>query len=330
MLARTQSLVAAVVLLQLLPAGARATQAQAVECPEQDPTACGRRYFEAGTAAFEAGDYTAAKSAFHAAMELRPHAVIRFNLALSLLRLGQPSAAIEQLRQVTSDPGADKDLRERAAREEKSAVQILARVTFRLADPSREHVELDGKPLAVPQGGELSLDPGGHHVRVVSGNSVVLDQELELAPGERVELRVGERSRRIDVVVVPPENGAPPPVGRRVPVAPTPTRELSPLWFYVSAGATLAAGGVTAWSALDTRSALNDYERDLRGLTQTQADARVRDGHSRELRTNLLLAGSLVLGAGTAVLGIWFVDFGGSARTAVALGPSQVAVAGRF
>jgi hypothetical protein len=258
--------------------------------------------------------------------------VIRFNWALSLARLGKPSAAVEQLRLVLSDPATDKELLARAERELRSAEQALARLTFKLSDPTREQVELDGKKLGKEASSEVTLDPGVHHVRVISGSSVVLDQELELAPGERFELRVGERSRRIDVVVVPPERPAPaaPPKPRpKVSVAGS-GRTLSPVWFYSAAGVTIALTGVTVWSGLDTNEALADYERDLPKLTRAQAEARVSDGHARELRTNLLLAGSVLAAAGTAGLGIWLVDFGGAAAGQVALAPGRLTLAGRF
>lgn len=319
----------------LLATPALAQDAVAPDCPEQDPTACGRRHFEQGTQSFEKGDFTAAASAFQLALSERPHPVIRFNLALSFARLGRPSAAIEQLALVQSDPLADKDLRARAEREQRSAMQALSRVTFRLSDPTRESVELDGAPVHLADAGELSLDPGTHHVRVVSGSSVVLDQELELAPGERVELRVGERSRRIDVVVVPdpahaqsPAAKAPPPAPKRPP--PPPPTKLSPVWFYAGAGATVVLTGLTVWSGVDTKSALSDYERDLPHLQQPEADARVRDGHARERRTNLLLAGSLVCGVGSAALAIWFVDFGHHQRAAVGFAPGAVNLVGSF
>jgi hypothetical protein len=305
------------------------------DCPEQDATVCGRRHFEAGTQAFEKGDFAAAAAAFQLALSERPHPVIRFNLGLTFAKLGRPSAAIEQLALVQTDPAADKDLRARAEREQRSASQALSRVTFRLADPSRESVELDGKPMQLAPQGELALDPGTHHVRVISGSSVVLDQELDLSPGERVELRVGERSRRIDVVVIPDAPAKP-----SAPVKPgdsgsagkarEPGAKLAPVWFYAGAGVTLALTGVTVWSALDTKSALSDYEKDLPGLTQKQADERVRDGHSRELRTNLLLGGTLLCGAGSAVLGVWFVDFDGHAQASVGFTPNAVTVSGRF
>ncbi len=261
----------------------------------------------------------------------RPHPVIRFNLALSFARLGRPSAAIEELKRVQTDPAAEKELRERAEREQRSAAQALARVTFRLSDPTREQAELDGTPVQLAGENELTLDPGTHHVRVISGSSVVLDQELELSPGERVELRVGERSRRIDVVVVPdPQHPKPvvqPPPA--VAAAPAPAK-LSPTWFYAGAGATVALTALTVWSGVDTHSALTKYERDLPHLSQAQADDRVRSGHARELRTNLLLTGSLLCGAGTAVLGIWFVDFAGRNHTSVGLAPGSVTLGGSF
>jgi hypothetical protein len=324
--------VSGLVLPLLLATPALAQEPASPDCPEQDARACGRRHFEAGTQAFEKGDFTAAASAFQLALSERPHPVIRFNLALSFARLGRPSAALEQLSLVLSDPAADKELRARAEREQRSATQAQSRVTFRLSDPTRESVELDGSAIRLAGQGELSLDPGTHHVRIISGSSVVLDQELELSPGERVELRVGERSRRIDVVVVP-DAAHPKPVEKTssstAPLQP-PRAKLSPVWFYAGAGVTVALTGLTVWSGLDTKSAFKSYERDLPRLNQGQADARVHDGQSLELRTDLLLAGSLLCGAGSAVLGIWFVDFGQKRQASVGVAPYALSLSGSF
>jgi len=316
-------------MLPLLLATRLAAAQAASDCPDPDATACGRHHFEVGNAAFEKGDFAAAAAEFQAAMSERPHPVIRFNLALSLARLGRPSAAIDQLKQVQADPETDKDLRERASKEQTLAEQALSRVTFRLSDPTRQSVELDSVAVKLAADQELPLDPGSHHVRVISGNSVLLDQDLDLSPGERVELRVGERSRRIDVLVVPeathpkgPERPAPKPLPEQ--------RSLAPAWFYAGVGASAVLTGLTVWSGIDTNHAYSSYQRDLPNLDQAQADARVQSGHSRELRTNLLLAGSVLCGAGSAALGIWFVDFSGKRQTSVGLSPSGVALAGRF
>jgi hypothetical protein len=179
----------------------------------------------------------------------------------------------------------------------------------------------------------MGIDPGPHRVRIISGSSVVLDQELELTPGERVELRVGERSRRIDVVVVPdavPKAVAPPPPPPPLPPPPRPRRPVPAAWFYAGLGATAVVTGVTVWSGIDTKNAFSDYERDLPKLSQSEADERVSDGHGRELRTNLLLAGSIACAAGSAVLGIWFVDFGGKAQARALLTPQQLVLSGSF
>jgi tetratricopeptide (TPR) repeat protein len=319
-----------VVLALIIPAAARA-QGEPADCAEQDPTACGRRHFEAGTRAFERGDYAEASVEFQTALAQRPHLVVRFNLALSLLRLGQPSAALAELAQVLNDPATEKDLRERATREQRSAEQALSHITFRLSDPTRERVELDRKLVDLAVGQELALDPGNHHVRVISNSSVVLDQELDLGLGERLELRVGERSRRIDVVVVPTAPAVVPLVVKRPPAeARTEPKALTPAWFYAGVGATAVLTGLTVWSGIDTNKAYSRYEHALPKLTQAAADERVESGHARELRTNLLLAGSLVCGAGTAVLGIWFVDFSGKSSASVGLSPGRVALSGRF
>jgi len=298
-------------------------------CPSGDETACGRQQFEAGTRAFERGEYENALQAFQAALALRPHPVIRYNLALCWARLGKPSAALRELKIVESDAQTDKDLHARSTHERRLAEQALAHVTFTLSDPSRDHLELDGTVVA-KESRELLLDPGAHHVRIWSGASIVLDQDLELAPSERVELRLGERSRRIDVVVVPAPTTVPAPALPRT-VAVEPARHgLSPAWFFAAAGATVVLTGLTVWSGLDTQHALSEYERALPTATQAEADRRVEQGHARELRTNLLLTGTLVAAVGSAALGLWVVDFGHSQPATVALGAGQVCLLGRF
>jgi len=296
-----------------------------------DDTTCGRRQFEAGTRAFERGEFEVARRAFQAALSLRPHPVIRYNLALSWARLGKPSAALAELRLVLAEANIDKDLRARSERELRLAEQAQAHVSFTLSDPEHDRLEFDGAPVAVTSR-ELVVDPGPHRARIISGSAVVLDQDLELAPSERVELRVGQRSRRIDVVVVPDPKEAASGSGTRRETTPqgSTRRGVSPAWFVVATGTTAVLTGLTIWSGLDTQRALSDYNSQLPTLTQAEADRRVREGHSRELRTNLLLSGSLLAAAGTAVLGLWFVDFGAGRTASVALGTGQLSVTARF
>lgn len=276
-----------------------------------------------------------ARREFEQAQALRPHPVIRYNLALCWVRLGKPTAAVTELRQVLSDPGTDSALRARSEGELRLAEQAAAHVRVSLPDPERDQLELDGKllPTVAP---ELELDPGLHHVRITSGGLVVLDQDLELAPSEQIELRVGQRSRRIDVIVVPTSaptpTPSPPASAPRAAPAPheTAARGVPRTWFFVAAGSSALLAGLTIWSGLDTTHAHSEYERRLPSLNQAEADRLVSEGHGRELRTNLLLSGSLLTAAGSAVLGLWLVDWGESVQAGVAMSPSGLGVSGRF
>jgi hypothetical protein len=66
--------------------------------------------------------------------------------------------------------------------------------------------------------------------------------------------------------------------------------------FFTGVGVTAALVAVTAWSGADAISAKNALPR---GPTEAQED----DGRSRARRTDFLLLGAGLAGAGTAVLG---------------------------
>lgn len=72
---------------------------------------------------------------------------------------------------------------------------------------------------------------------------------------------------------------------------------LSPIVFIASAAATVVAGGVLLWSGVDTTAGVADYEANP---TQAALDA----GQSKELRTNILIAATGVLGATTLVFAL--------------------------
>ena len=97
-----------------------------------------------------------------------------------------------------------------------------------------------------------------------------------------------------DGVGQPNERDAPPPAE---------SGGLSPVLFIVSAGLTVAAGGVLVWSGLDTTAGVADYEA---SPTQEALDA----GQGKELRTNILIAGTAVLGATTLVFAL-LTNWGG-------------------
>jgi hypothetical protein len=291
-----------------------------------DVTACGREQFELGARAFERKDYVTAIGHFERAQALRPHPVIGFNLGLSLAAAGRLVDAVAALEAVLADPRVEADLAQRAEQELTRARSGLAEIRFDFKDPENTVLEIDGVPRD-SKSARIALDPGRHRVKVTSAGVPVYDEEVTLGHGERVELRLSPKARAIDIVVIPQHqrSGTPP--------ADTPEqvdRGLSPIWFWGGLATTGVLAGVTIASGLDTLRAHDEYERDLPELSQEEADARVEAGHAKELRTNVLFGATLVSATATAVLGAFFVDFGGADRASVSIGPGGARYRVRF
>lgn len=102
---------------------------------------------------------------------------------------------------------------------------------------------------------------------------------------------------------------------------PTESSGLSPLYFYVAAGATVVSGGLLIWSGVDTNAGVADYEAHP---TQDALNA----GQAKEARTNVLIGTTAVLAAATLTLAL-FTNFGSHDRapsettTTVGVAPMQ-------
>jgi hypothetical protein len=86
---------------------------------------------------------------------------------------------------------------------------------------------------------------------------------------------------------------------------------LPPVVFFVGLGATVVTGGITIWSGLDT---VKNPGADRVKSECAQGDTECplyKDGQSRQLRTNVLIGVTAVLGVGTGVLGAIGIDWGG-------------------
>ena len=295
-----------------------APSARAQDCAE-GAVECGRREFEAGIAAYQAKDFATAAGHFESAQKLRPHPVVLFNWALAESKLGSYVSALAHFDQVLADAETPKSLLPQVESERAVAARNVATLEIDSADRAQTFVDdrpIDGRPAVA------SVDPGNRHVRVVLDGKTVLDRDFQVRAGERLRVAV-DRTREL---VVPTATAKPPP-------QPPPSAGPSPIWFYAGAGLTAVLGGVTVWSALDTKSAFDDYERDLPELSQSQVDARVAAGHDKEARTNLLLGVTAVAAIGTAALGLFVVDFGGSKReprTGLWIGPTGLSASGQF
>jgi hypothetical protein len=91
-------------------------------------------------------------------------------------------------------------------------------------------------------------------------------------------------------------------------------RGWSPVVFWVGAGLTAAAGGVTVWSGLDT---LNNPGTDKVKEVCVDTDCpEYQEGLANQRRTNILIGATAGIGALTIVVGAFLTDWGGKKEAA--------------
>jgi hypothetical protein len=301
--------------------------ALAPQCTDK-PEVCGRQAFQRAVSAYRDGDYQAAIRDFRAALGFKWHPSIALNLGLAEAKAGQYLAAIHEFDAVLASASSDPKVRNEATKERARITAELASIEIDAGEGTKPLARVDGAPVdtATP----VMVDPGAHHVEIEVGGGGVMRRDVTLSPREHLRLSI-DRSR--EIVVVPKredEKPKPAPPPQPPPSPPAARSGVSPVWFFVGAGATVAVGAVATWSAFDTKSAFDRYEADLPGLDQSEANRRVDDGHALETRTNVLWAVTGVLAVGTTALGVFLVDWKPSHETAVVVGPGAAAFRGRF
>jgi hypothetical protein len=81
-----------------------------------------------------------------------------------------------------------------------------------------------------------------------------------------------------------------------------PSTSPSPAWFWLAAGATVVAGGVTVAAAVDTSSRHAAFERTCGANPASTCSSLRSDGISAQTRTNVLLGVTGALAAATLVV----------------------------
>jgi hypothetical protein len=99
---------------------------------------------------------------------------------------------------------------------------------------------------------------------------------------------------------------------------------LPPIVFWVGAGLTAAAGGVTIWSGLDTQNNPGVERVREECMGKDESCPAYKDGLAKQQRTNILIGGTAVVGVATIVVGAFFTDWGGGGSSAKAK-PSALA-----
>jgi hypothetical protein len=180
-------------------------------------------------------------------------------------------------------------------------------------------------------GAELRLDgqlagklPLAAPLRVVVGRPL-LEVALEgYYPVRReITIKAGSLSTEIiELVALPQHPTVASAPGEAVPAAgaqqtasaPPPAAKLKPIVFWTAAGVTAALGGITLWSGLNASAKNDAYEAYARQPSATSDEALrgYDDALSAQTRTNVLLVSTGVVAAATAVVGLFFTDWGGA------------------
>ena len=305
------------------------TPTAATEPSAQQRQAAAEAYDRA-TAAYLARDYVNAARWFETAHRMAPAAPALLQAVRANQRAGNTLRASNlALRLQTQYPRERQALRV-ADPLVNAANRALVRVDVACAGCT---VDLDG---TLQEWTSFYLEPGGDHV--VGAHFETGDAEAQhvngVAGAQQALSFTAPPPPPEPVAVVEPRRGWPPnALGHRDGSddgdradgsgvsggARTDGGGLSPIIFIASAAATVVASGVLIWSGVDTTSGVADYEANP---TQAALDA----GQSKELRTNVLIAATGVLGATTLVFAL-LTNWSGPREAAPAAAAVQAAVA---
>ncbi len=325
-LAALATLIAISIAVASSPAAAQGTP----EPSASDRQAAGEAYDRA-TAAYLAHDYARAAPLFETAYRLAPNAAALIQAIRARDRAGDHARAGSLALRLQARHAGD----HQAERQAETTIRAVAHDFLRVdvtcdADCT---VELDGQ---LEDYTSFFVDPASSHTVRASFDTGAADaQSTSGAAGATQAIRFTRpppppetEHEHVAVVVEPPHER----VIDAPPVAPPPESSsgLSPAVFITGLALTAVAGGVLIWSGVDALDGVPAYRAD-------PTVARLQDGQSRELRTNVMIGVTAALALTTVVLAVltdWDGD-GASDETptvsaAVSPDGGAVAIQGRF
>lgn len=254
------------------------------------------KLFKKGNQLFEDRDYVGALDAFESADKLKPHFIMKCNIAKCYQRLTNMIRAVEFYKRCLSE-GANKK-RETANRVRKELAAVEARITWvRVESKKVGIVFVDGKrkgetPIRVP------LNPGQRSIEVRRSGAKPASTLFTTRGGEdrTIELNPVDFPKRDQVIYRSKTN-------LTQTLQEKEDNGISPAWFWVGTAITtgLAVGGViTGISALGAKS---DYEKNP--TRQGYYDAQ-----DKRTLANILWAATAASALTTTTL-FFFTDFGG-------------------
>lgn len=323
-------------------ASAFATTATARGDTPPSGRAAAAKVFDEAVGRFEHADYDGAAKAFLRADDLAPSTDALHNAIAAARKANDHLLVASAAERAIGRPNERQELVTEAREALALAARNLAQIDI-ACTPLPCKLLVDGAP--VPAGKRYVL-PGAYSAVAVAEDGNRTEERLTLAAGATYSVllhaaRAGAAKEAAAVTTSPiAETDSAPPktspsaaaasaradAARRDSGTAARTKPLSPAVFYVGVGVTAALVGVNIWSGVDAISAKSD-------LPTPPRTADLDEVRSKETRSNVIFASTLVVGAATIAAGFLWVDWGGGgAGAAIAPLPGgATAVAhGRF
>jgi hypothetical protein len=203
--------------LLLVAAGARAQDAA------PDPKAArAKALFQQAVTDYDGGRYDAALAGFQEAFRIKPHPMVRVNMANCYDKLGKPLQAIVHFERFlasnTGSPAQRKEVGAAIARLEKQVGALSLQVA-----PDGAKVVVDaGDRRTAPIAEPIRLPAGKHSIVVELAGYTTVKRELEVSGGRSTELVVTLEPAKPTPAPPPPVAAAPVPTPAAEPAGPTP------------------------------------------------------------------------------------------------------------
>ena len=287
----------------------------AVAAPARADVSAAAKAFSEGQAAQLDGDYERAAQSFELAYTIKPSKEALRSAVRARQQANQLSRAATLAELLLSTYGDD------------ATSAALARDVIADAKPKLARIAIACEaPCSVAAGGRaVTVAPARTHAVFLMPGT----QELEISyDGDRVV------QRKIDVhagedraLGVPLPADTTPPVKPEEPTPPetkhSTRRRLPPLVTFIGAGLTVAAGGFTLWSGLDTLSAHDDY-------VENPSDDKYDAGRRKQLRTNIGIGLTAGFAVTTGVIAAFFTRWHRAPTVTPTEGGGVVGVRGAF
>ena len=292
------------------------------DAPTADDIRAAAEAFDLGRRSFKAKDYVEAAEHFEAA-DLRAPSATALELALrSRDRAGQLDRAATLAALAQARHPDEEFTKKLAPGILKRAGEELHSVSARCDSPCELVIDTKlahGKPTTERT---VFVVPGKHSIRAGWSGGRTDSEEVEATAGGKSELSF----------TAPPEpepEKTPPSTAAEPTAEPEATSEepqqdsgaerkggLPPAVFFVGAGLTAVAGGITIWSGIDTKNNPGADAVREKCVGRGTSCPEYQEGRDKQLRTNVLIGVTATLGVATAVVGILTNWSGGSSEAA--------------